>query len=78
MAKAIRICHAIYRPHHIVLAGGLGIRLGRVLPALQQLVQLDLTRIARPGWTLSTGSSDFHAACGAARMAQSSHHEQVA
>ena len=29
LAKAIRICHAIYRPHHIVLAGGLGIRLGR-------------------------------------------------
>jgi len=69
LAKAIRICHAIYRPHHIVLAGGLGIRLGRLLPGLRKIVEKDLTSIAQPGWTLSTGDSDFHAACGVARMA---------
>jgi predicted NBD/HSP70 family sugar kinase len=69
LARAIRICHAMYRPHHIVLAGGLGIRLGGVLGALRQRIEKDLTRVARPGWTLSCGDSDFHAACGAARWA---------
>jgi len=69
LAKALRICHAIYRPHHIVLAGGLGIRLGRVLPDLRKLVQTDLTQVARPDWTLSVGDSDYHAARGAARLA---------
>jgi glucokinase len=70
LAKAIRICHAIYRPHHILLAGGLGIRLGRILPALRQMIAKDLTAIARPNWTLDIGDSDFHAACGAARLVQ--------
>jgi predicted NBD/HSP70 family sugar kinase len=70
LAKSIRICHAIYRPHHIVLAGGLGIRLGRILHPLRQMIEKDLTSIARPGWTFDIGGSDFHAACGAARLAQ--------
>ena len=30
-----------------------------------------LTSLARPGWTFSTGDSDHHAACGAARIAAS-------
>jgi glucokinase len=69
LARAIRICHAIYRPQHVVLAGGLGIRLGRVLEPIRTLIERDLSRVARPGWTLSVGDSDFHAATGAAAMA---------
>ena len=69
LARAIRIGHAIYRPHHICLAGGTGIRLKRLLPELRAAVQRNLTSIARPGWTLSTGDSDFHAAAGVAKLA---------
>ena len=69
LAKAIRICHAMYRPQHIVLAGGLGIRLAGILPGLRKHVETRLTSIARPDWTLNIGDSDFHAACGAARWA---------
>src|SRR5690606_33557717 len=72
LARAIRICHAIYRPQHVVLAGGLGIRLGRHLPALREPVERDLARVARPGRTLATGDSDFHAATGAAALAATS------
>lgn len=70
LARAIRICHAIYRPHHIYLVGGIGIRLGRLLPALRERIAAHLTKIAREGWTLEVGDSDFHAAFGAARLAQ--------
>ncbi|MDB5356809.1 MAG: glkA1 [Phycisphaerales bacterium] len=69
LARAVRICHAIYRPHHVVLAGGLGIRMGHVLPALREHIERNLTGLARPDWTLGIGSSDFHAASGAARLA---------
>ena len=70
LARAIRICHAVYRPHHVCLAGGTGIRMGHLLPGLRALVGADLTSVARPGWTLSTGDSDFHAAIGAAKLAE--------
>jgi predicted NBD/HSP70 family sugar kinase len=69
LGRAIRIAHAIYRPDHVCLAGGIGIRLAHVLPRLRQIVEDRLTNIARPGWTLTTGESDFHAAIGAARAA---------
>jgi len=69
LARAIRIAHAIYRPHHVVLAGGIGIRLAHALPKLRQLIETHLTNIARPAWILSTGDSDFHAAVGAAKLA---------
>jgi predicted NBD/HSP70 family sugar kinase len=69
LARAIRIAHAIYRPEHIRLAGGIGNRLGHLLPDLRRAIEHRLTNIARPGWTLSTGDSDFHAAQGAARAA---------
>lgn len=69
LARAIRIAHAIYRPHHVILAGGVGIRLGHALPRLRGLIESKLTNIAREGWTLSVGDSDFHAAAGAARLA---------
>ncbi len=69
LARAIRIAHAIYRPHHVILAGGVGIRLGHALPRLRGLIESRLTNISREGWTLSVGDSDFHAAAGAARLA---------
>ena len=72
LARAIRIAHAIYRPHHVCLAGGIGNALGPTLPILQALINKDLTRIARPGWTLTCGNSDYHAALGAAGLAVAS------
>jgi predicted NBD/HSP70 family sugar kinase len=69
LARAIRICHAIYRPHHVLLVGGVGIRLRHLLPQLKQLIDTNLTSVARPDWTLSCGEHDFHAALGAARLA---------
>ena len=68
LSRAIRICHAIYRPQHICLAGGMGIRLGHVLPAIRRQVEDRLTSVARPGWTLTAGEDDFHAARGVARL----------
>jgi predicted NBD/HSP70 family sugar kinase len=69
LARIIRIAHAIYRPQHVTLAGGIGIRVAHLLPALRELVNQDLTRIAREDWTLEAGEHDFHAATGAARLA---------
>ncbi|MFI5380834.1 MAG: ROK family protein [Tepidisphaerales bacterium] len=69
LSRLIRISHAIYRPQHICLAGGLGVRMGHLLPAIRRHVEDRLTSIARPGWTLSIGGDDFHAARGAARLA---------
>jgi predicted NBD/HSP70 family sugar kinase len=69
LARAIRICHAIYCPDHVALVGGIGIRLKHLLPTIRQLIEKDLTRIARTGWTLRCGGDDFHAARGAAKYA---------
>jgi len=69
LARAVRIVHALYRPDEIVLLGGVGIRLRGVLPALQAMIGDELTSLARPGWTLMTGDSPFHAAVGAAKLA---------
>lgn len=68
LARGIRIAHAIYRPDHVVLMGGVGLRLAPSLPTLRQLVERDLTSLARRGWTLSCGDDDFHGARGAARL----------
>jgi len=70
LARAIRIAHAIYRPDHVVLAGGIGIRLAPHLDTIKTLVDRDLTSVARPGRSLQTAVDDFHAARGAARIAQ--------
>jgi predicted NBD/HSP70 family sugar kinase len=72
LARVIRIAHAIYRPHHVCLAGGIGIRMTHLLAELRATTDEHLTRIARPGWTLTVGDSDFHAAIGAARLAAAS------
>jgi predicted NBD/HSP70 family sugar kinase len=69
LARAIRICHAIFCPHHVALVGGIGIRMKHLLPVIRPLVEKDLTRIARPGWTLTCGTDEFHAARGVARFA---------
>jgi predicted NBD/HSP70 family sugar kinase len=73
LTRAVRIAHALYRPHHVCLAGGIGMRMGHLLPDVRRAVEHQLTRIARPDWTLSTGESDFHAAQGAARTASLEH-----
>lgn len=69
LVKALRISHAIYRPRHTVLLGGVGIRLAGLVPALHAAVRDGLTNLAQPDWTLSSGTSDHHAALGAARLA---------
>jgi predicted NBD/HSP70 family sugar kinase len=69
LARAIRICHAMYCPHHVALTGGIGIRMKHLLPTIRQMVDKDLTRIAQPGWTLLCGTDEFHAAKGAAKFA---------
>jgi len=71
LTRAIRICHAIYRPHHVVLVGGVGMRLKHLIPELKQQIATNLTSVARDGWTLLPGDHDYHAALGAARLAGS-------
>jgi predicted NBD/HSP70 family sugar kinase len=70
LVRAIRIAHAVYRPNHICLCGGIGIRLRHLLPVIRQKTEKNLTSLARPKWNLSTGDDDFHAARGAALSAQ--------
>lgn len=69
LVRAIRICHALYRPQHVILAGGIGIRLAHLAPAMRDAISHHLTRLARPDWTLTTADHDHHAASGAARLA---------
>ena len=71
LVRIIRICHAIYRPHHVCLAGGTGIRLGHLLEPLRRAIDAGLTNIVRKDWILFVAESDFHAAVGAARIAES-------
>jgi predicted NBD/HSP70 family sugar kinase len=69
LVRGIRIGHAIYRPQHVCLTGGIGIRLSSIVGEIKGAVDDRLTRVAREGWTLFCGDSDFHAACGVARWA---------
>jgi glucokinase len=69
LVRAIRIAHAIYRPDHVVLCGGIGIRLKNLVSTLKAKVETNLTSLARPNWTLTTGDDNFHAARGAAMLA---------
>lgn len=70
IVRAIRIAHAIYRPDHVRLVGGIGVRMLGIADSLRAAVTTHLTRLARPGWTLACGTTDFHAAIGAARLAE--------
>jgi predicted NBD/HSP70 family sugar kinase len=69
LVRALRICHALYRPDEIALLGGVGIRLAHLSPTLEERINQRLTALARPGWRLGFGTDDFHAARGAARLA---------
>jgi len=68
LVRAIRIGHAIYCPDHVGLSGGIGIRIGHLLPEIHHAVCTNLTRITKSGWTFVIGDSDYHAAIGAAKM----------
>ena len=67
LSRAVRICHAIYRPSRCVLLGGIGNRLAGNT-ALESSIRRDLTSIAQPDWQLAFGRDDFHAARGAAYL----------
>jgi predicted NBD/HSP70 family sugar kinase len=69
LVRAIRICHAIYRPAHVVLVGGIGIRLKRIAADIKAACDDHLTSVADKEWQLHLGDHDFHAALGAARLA---------
>jgi predicted NBD/HSP70 family sugar kinase len=71
LVRAIRICHAIYRPHHVLIVGGVGTRLSKLIPQMKRAVDTNLTSVARSDWTLAAGDNDFHAALGAAFLAES-------
>lgn len=71
LIRAIRVCHAIYSPRRIVLLGGIGIRLTDHAYAIKAAVDTDLTSVADSAWALEIGSSDFHAAIGAAFLGKS-------
>jgi len=69
LVRAIRIAHAIYRPMHICLSGGIGTRLKHLLPTLKEMIDTNLTSVARNGYTLTCGDDDFHSARGVAMLA---------
>jgi len=69
LVRCLRICHAIYRPHHVCLCGGIGIRLRHLLLVIRKNTEHHLTSVTQPGWTLDCGADDFHAARGAAQLA---------
>jgi predicted NBD/HSP70 family sugar kinase len=69
LVRAIRICHGIYRPQHVIIVGGLGTRLKHLVPDIKKAVDTNLTSVARKDWTFAAGDHDFHAALGAARLA---------
>lgn len=69
LVRAIRVVHAIYRPEHVALLGGIGVAMKRLAPEIRERVSHELTSLARPGWELHTGDDLLHAARGAARLA---------
>ncbi|MBL8761830.1 MAG: ROK family protein [Phycisphaerae bacterium] len=70
LVRAIRIVHAIYRPEHVALLGGIGVALRRLVPEIRARVNDELTSLARLGWELHAGDDLLHAARGAARLAE--------
>lgn len=69
LVRAVRIAHAVYRPQHVALLGGVGLALAGRASALRAAVSEGLTTLARKGWTLEAGTTDLHAARGAATLA---------
>jgi predicted NBD/HSP70 family sugar kinase len=70
LVRALRICHAIYRPQHVYLCGGVGIRLRHLVSVIRDKTNHRLTSVSRPDWTLDCGEDDFHAARGAAQLVE--------
>ena len=64
LVRVLRICHAIYRPVHVCLAGGTGIRLGHLLDPLKRAteVELDNDRGERISEAVRRRQRFFHAA----------------
>jgi predicted NBD/HSP70 family sugar kinase len=77
LVRALRVCHAIYRPQHIYLCGGVGIRLHHLLPVIREKTELRLTSLSRPSWTLDCGTDNYHAARGAAQLAVQANHQSA-
>jgi predicted NBD/HSP70 family sugar kinase len=70
LARGLRILLALYRPDHIVLLGGVGLKLGPLLPQLDAQVRDQLTTAAPAQFTLACGRAGyFAAALGAAAAA---------
>ncbi|HQY87328.1 MAG TPA: ROK family protein [Tepidisphaeraceae bacterium] len=70
LARIIRIGHAIYRPHHVVLGGGVGVQLSKRLDEIRKLVDANLTTVARSDRTVRCAIDIFHGARGAGRLAR--------
>lgn len=69
LIRAVRIALAVYTPDVVLILGGLGIALAPHARVIEEGVRAELSRVAPPGWRLAFGTSRFHAAMGAARMA---------
>jgi predicted NBD/HSP70 family sugar kinase len=69
LVRAIRIGHAIYRPEHVLLLGGIGIHLEHLSAVIREQVNRNLTSVARSGWTLNFGKDTWHAARGTGLLA---------
>jgi predicted NBD/HSP70 family sugar kinase len=69
LVRGLRILLALYRPDHIVLLGGTGLKLLPLLPRLDAAVRDRLTPAAPAHFTLACGQAGyFAAALGAAAV----------
>ena len=62
LARGLRILLALYRPDHIVLVGGVGLKLRPLLPQLDAAVRDRLTTAAPARFTLACGRAGYFAA----------------
>jgi predicted NBD/HSP70 family sugar kinase len=62
LARGLRILLALYRPDHIVLMGGLGLKLGPLLGELERRVRDGLTTAAPGLFSLTCGRVGYFAA----------------
>lgn len=69
LVRALRICHAIYKPDAIRLVGGIGAMLCPHIPVIEARVRDRLTRIAQEHWTLGCIDDHYLAAAGVASAA---------
>ncbi|MCX5677439.1 MAG: ROK family protein [Planctomycetota bacterium] len=62
LARGLRILLALYRPDHVVLLGGVGLKLQPLLPRLEAQVRDRLTTAAPAHFTLGCGQAGYFAA----------------